>query len=83
MVGCCFRNVKKVEESIALKELRLNTLRFTQRLICRDGEKGENHSSLSIRVVQRVVGDCVNREESTVRVKLVGEFVSNSNIVAL
>ncbi|GKD81082.1 hypothetical protein Tco_1347921 [Tanacetum coccineum] len=26
MVGCLFRNVKKVEESVALKELRLNTL---------------------------------------------------------
>ncbi|GKE54092.1 hypothetical protein Tco_1489248 [Tanacetum coccineum] len=28
MVGCCFRNVKNVEESVALKELRLNTLRW-------------------------------------------------------
>ncbi|GJY26512.1 uncharacterized Rho GTPase-activating protein isoform X1, partial [Tanacetum coccineum] len=27
------------EESVALKELRLNTLRFMQCLICRDGEK--------------------------------------------
>ncbi|GKB58587.1 hypothetical protein Tco_0914773 [Tanacetum coccineum] len=69
-----------------------------QRLICIDGEKGENHSSLcvlamkawlglgryggtekdmkvstraAIRVVQRVVSDCVNGEGSTVRVKLV------------
>ncbi|GKE73413.1 hypothetical protein Tco_1535454, partial [Tanacetum coccineum] len=39
MLGCLFRNVKKVEESVALKELRLNTLRFMQCLICRDGEK--------------------------------------------
>nr|GEU54699.1 Toll/interleukin-1 receptor (TIR) domain-containing protein [Tanacetum cinerariifolium] len=100
----------QVEESVALKELRLNTLRFMQRLICRDGEKGENYLSLcvlamkawlglgryggtekdlevstraAIRVVQRVVGDCVNGEGFRVRVKLVGEFVSNSNIVAL
>ncbi|GJX58365.1 hypothetical protein Tco_0289755 [Tanacetum coccineum] len=89
MVGCCFHNVKKVEESVALKELRLNTLRFMQRLICRDWEKGGNHSRLcvlamkawlglgrhggtekdmkvstraAIRVVKRVVGDCVNGE---------------------
>ncbi|GKE29519.1 hypothetical protein Tco_1444903 [Tanacetum coccineum] len=79
-----------------------------QRLICRDGEKGENHSSLcvlamkawlglgryggtekdmkvstraTIRVVQRVVGDYVNGEGSMMRVKLVNEFVSNSNIM--
>ncbi|GKD32501.1 DNA gyrase subunit A, chloroplastic/mitochondrial, partial [Tanacetum coccineum] len=36
-----------------------------------------------IRVVQRVVGDCVNGEGSRLRVKLVSEFVSNNNIVAL
>ncbi|GJR30120.1 retrotransposon protein, putative, ty1-copia subclass, partial [Tanacetum coccineum] len=38
---------------------------------------------VAIRVVQRVVGDCVNGEGSRVRVKLVSEFLSNSNIVAL
>lgn len=37
---------------------------------------------VAIRVVNRVVGDCVNGEGSRVRLKLVGEFVSNSNIVA-
>ncbi|GKA60213.1 DNA gyrase subunit A, chloroplastic/mitochondrial, partial [Tanacetum coccineum] len=37
----------------------------------------------AIRVVQRVVGDCVNGEGSRLRVKLVSEFVSNNNIVAL
>nr|GEW09423.1 hypothetical protein [Tanacetum cinerariifolium] len=43
-----FRNVKKVEKSFALKELRLNTLRCMQRHICRYGEKGENHLSLCV-----------------------------------
>ncbi|GKG61797.1 hypothetical protein Tco_0623514, partial [Tanacetum coccineum] len=46
MVQCCFRNVKKVKESVALKELRLKTLRFLQCLICRVGKKGKKHSSL-------------------------------------
>ncbi|GKA62356.1 probable feruloyl esterase A isoform X1 [Tanacetum coccineum] len=56
MVGCRFRNVKKVEESVALKELRLNTLRFMQRLICRDGEKGENHSILCVLAMKAWLG---------------------------
>ncbi|GKA43109.1 TPR repeat-containing protein ZIP4 [Tanacetum coccineum] len=162
-------SMKKVEETVALKELRLKTLRFMaashlQRdefesvlkcvKVLRDGEKGENHPSSSvlamkawlglgrygeaekelkgmvvnkgipedvwvsamelylqavgmsgaetamgvflgllgrcnvsggaaIRVVQRVVGDCVNGEGARVRVKLVGEFVSNDKVVAL
>ncbi|GKD03796.1 glycosyl transferase, family 20 protein, partial [Tanacetum coccineum] len=32
------------EESVALKELRLKTMRFMHRLICRVGEKGKKHS---------------------------------------
>ncbi|KAI3771193.1 hypothetical protein L6452_02352 [Arctium lappa] len=163
------RNVKKSEETLALKELRLKTLRFMaashlQRdefesvlkcvKVLRDGEKGEDHPSSSVlamkawlglgrygeaekelkgmvvnkgipegvwisamesylqavgtsgaetamgvflgllgrchisagaanRVVQRVVGDCVNGEGARVRAKVVAEFVSNDKVVAL
>ncbi|KAL4572297.1 hypothetical protein LXL04_019069 [Taraxacum kok-saghyz] len=163
------RNVKKPDETLALMELRLKTLRFMaashlQRdefenvlkcvRVLRDGEKGEDHPSSSvlamkawlglgrhseaekelkgmvankgipegvwvsamesylqavgtsgaetamgvflgllgrshvsagaaIRVVQRVVGDCVNGEGARVRAKLVAEFVSNDKVVAL
>ncbi|XP_023769740.1 TPR repeat-containing protein ZIP4 [Lactuca sativa] len=163
------RNVKKPDETLALKELRLKTLRFMaashlQRdefenvlkcvRVLRDGEKGGDHPSSSvlamkawlglgrygeaekelkgmvvnkgipegvwvsamesylqaigtsgaetamgvflgflgrshvsaaaaIRVVQRVVGDCVNGEGARVRTKVVAEFVSNDKLVAL
>ncbi|KAI3810878.1 hypothetical protein L1987_20501 [Smallanthus sonchifolius] len=163
------RNVKKPDETLALKELRLKTLRFMaashlQRdefdsvlkcvRVLRDGEKGEDHPSSSvlamkawlglgrheeaekelknmvvnkgvpegvwvsamesylqavgtsgvetamgvfvgllgrcrisagaaIRVVQRVVADCVNREGPRARAKAVAEFVSNDKVVAL
>ncbi|CAH1433101.1 unnamed protein product [Lactuca virosa] len=163
------RNVKKPDETLALKELRLKTLRFMaashlQRdefenvlkcvRVLREGEKGGDHPSSSvlamkawlglgrygeaekelkgmvvnkgipegvwvsamesylqavgtsgaetamgvflgllgrshvsaaaaIRVVQRVVGDCVNGEGARVRAKLVAEFVSNDKLVAL
>ncbi|KAK1421769.1 hypothetical protein QVD17_24384 [Tagetes erecta] len=158
------RNVKKAEETLGLKELRLKTLRFMaashlQRdefdsvlkcvRVLRNGEKGEDHPSTcvlamkawlglgrhgeaekelksmvvnkgipegvwvsamesylqavgacgietlmgvflgrcnisagaAIRVVQRVIVDCVNGEGP--RAKLVAEFVSNDKVVAL
>ncbi|GJU45716.1 hypothetical protein Tco_1202982 [Tanacetum coccineum] len=49
-------DVVSVGKSFALKELRLNTLRFMQRLICRDGEKGENHSSLYVLAMKAWLG---------------------------
>ncbi|GKB57032.1 cullin-associated NEDD8-dissociated protein 1 [Tanacetum coccineum] len=101
-------------ESVALKELRLKTLRFMRRLIGKDGDKGEKHSSFcvlvmkawlglgryggtekdlkgrcnistraAIRVVQRVVGDCVNGEGSRVRVKLKKHSDSDLHMMAL
>ncbi|GJR81230.1 TPR repeat-containing protein ZIP4, partial [Tanacetum coccineum] len=51
-----FTSMSIFEESVALKELRLNTLRFMQCLICRDGEKEENHSSLCVLAMKAWLG---------------------------
>ncbi|XP_071699241.1 TPR repeat-containing protein ZIP4-like [Rutidosis leptorrhynchoides] len=40
-------------------------------------------AAAAIRVIQRVVGDCVNGDGGRVRFKVVAEFVSNDKVVAL